>query len=102
MGSTVVWLLVFYKGMARYEKRTIYFMGLICYSPFPAMLFVINDVFIQRTGVWVVYVVSFGSGIGVATSFLLPWAMLPDTIDQSEVSSGAPRGTLHPRAGQAS
>lgn len=89
MGSTVLWLLVFYKAMTMYEKRTIYFMGLACYSPFPALLFVINDEFIQRTGVWIVYVVAVGSGIGVATSFLLPWAMLPDTIDQSEVTSGA-------------
>jgi Na+/melibiose symporter-like transporter len=93
MGSTVLWLVVFYKAMAVYEKRTIYFMGLLCYCPFPAMLFVINDVFIQRTGVWIVYAVSVGSGIGVATSFLLPWAMLPDTIDQSEVTSGASRAS---------
>ena len=89
MGSTVVWLLAFYKAMTMYEKRTIYFMGLASYSPFPALLFIINDEFIQRTGVWIVYAVSFGSGIGVATSFLLPWAMLPDTIDQSEEKSGA-------------
>jgi Na+/melibiose symporter-like transporter len=89
MSSTVIWLLVFYKAMGIYEKRTIYFMGLLCYSPFPALLFVVNDELIQRTGVWIVYVVGVGSGIGVATSFLLPWAMLPDTIDQSEVTSGA-------------
>jgi hypothetical protein len=63
-------------------------MGLACYSPFPCMLFVINDELIRQVGVWLVYVVSFGSGIGVATSFLLPWAMLPDTIDHSEVTSG--------------
>ena len=73
MGSTVLWLLVFYKAMTMYEKRTIYFMGLACYSPFPCMLFVINDELIRQVGVWLVYMVSFGSGIGVATSFLLPW-----------------------------
>ena len=36
---------------------------------------------------WVVYAVACGNGIGVATSFLLPWAMLPDTIDDSELRS---------------
>ena len=48
MGSTVVWLLAFYKAMTMYEKRTIYFMGLASYSPFPALLFIINDEFIRK------------------------------------------------------
>ena len=40
---------------------------------------------------WVVYAVACGNGIGVATSFLLPWAMLPDTIDDSELRSVSTR-----------
>ena len=42
---------------------------------------------VAEVGVWVVYAVACGNGIGVATSFLLPWAMLPDTIDDSELRS---------------
>ena len=43
---------------------------------------------------WVVYAVACGNGIGVATSFLLPWAMLPDTIDDSELRSVRTKQTL--------
>ena len=42
---------------------------------------------VAEVGVWIVYTVACGNGIGVATSFLLPWAMLPDTIDDSELRS---------------
>ena len=46
---------------------------------------------VAEVGVWVVYAVACGNGIGVATSFLLPWAMLPDTIDDSELRSVSPK-----------
>ena len=46
---------------------------------------------VAEVGVWVVYAVACGNGIGVATSFLLPWAMLPDTIDDSELRSVRPK-----------
>ena len=29
-----------------------------------------------------------GSGVGVATSFLLPWSLLPDTVDDAERETG--------------
>ena len=55
MGSTVVCLILFYRAMQRYEKRTIYFVGLAAYSPFPLALFLVEKTMIHRFGVWIVY-----------------------------------------------
>ena len=74
--------------MTRIYGQCCKWTGLACYSPFPLALFLIEKELIDRIGVWIVYVVGLGSGIGVATSFLLPWAMLPDTIDHSEMLTG--------------
>lgn len=80
--------------MKRYgwEKRTVYMVGMLAYVPFPLAMFLVPDLGLgappQPGYGWVIYVISVGSGMGVATSFLLPWSLLPDTIDEAERTTG--------------
>jgi Na+/melibiose symporter-like transporter len=88
MSSAVVFMVVIFLAMrnAKIEKSTMYRFGMLAYLPFPMAMY-----FLPRLGSpppahlnWVIYLVAAGSGIGVATSFLLPWSLLPDTIDDAE------------------
>lgn len=61
--------------MKRLEKRTCYALGMLAYLPFPVALFMLPELGVPPEPRWLVYVISAGSGIGVATSFLLPWSL---------------------------
>ena len=47
--------------------------------------------FVQPGQLYLVYPLAFLAGIGVATTFLTPWSMLPDVIDLDELKYGERR-----------
>jgi Na+/melibiose symporter-like transporter len=89
MVATVGFLVAMYKVMKYLEKPTCYMLGLAVFLPFVVTLYFLPRSGTDSFGNWQVYVVSAGAGIGIGTCFLLPWAMLPDTIDSSELISGS-------------
>ena len=62
--------------------------GMLAYLPFPLALYFVPLLGTPPEPGWLVYAISAGSGVGVATSFLLPWSLLPDTVDDAERQTG--------------
>uniref|UniRef100_A0A1A8HCQ4 Major facilitator superfamily domain containing 2ab n=1 Tax=Nothobranchius korthausae TaxID=1143690 RepID=A0A1A8HCQ4_9TELE len=73
--------------LTRFGKKTAVYIGSLSVVPFLIMVVCI------KSNLYVTYVVSFVSGIGVASAFLLPWSMLPDVLDDFKVQN--PESTGH-------
>lgn len=52
--------------------------------------------FVPKDNIFLTFALFFISGIGMSTVFLLPWAMVPDTVEYSEWKTGLRReGTIY-------
>jgi Na+/melibiose symporter-like transporter len=88
LGAASVFMILISLLMRLLEKRTCYALGMLSFMPFSLALLFLPEL-APALGAppeprWLIYVVAAGAGIGVATSFLLPWSLLPDTVDDSE------------------
>ncbi|MEX1181498.1 MAG: MFS transporter [Cucumibacter sp.] len=68
---------------ARAGKKATYVAGI---SVWIAVL--IGLFFVQPGQAWLLYGVAFLAGIGLSAAYLIPWSMLPDTIEHNELMTG--------------
>ena len=85
-GTALVMLFVWSKVSDRYGKRAVYFMGVGLWMIAQAGLF-----FLQPERVGLMYLLAVIAGVGVSTAYLIPWSMVPDTIDLDELKTGQRR-----------
>jgi GPH family glycoside/pentoside/hexuronide:cation symporter len=70
----------------RFDKRTIYFLGIPPWILAQAGIF-----FLQPQQIGFVYVLAVTMGVGISVAYLVPWSTLPDVIDLDELQSGQRR-----------
>ena len=76
----VVWL------SKRFDKRQAFIMGCASWMLFLLLLFVL-----QPHQVGLVFACAAFSGLGIATAYVVPWAMIPDLIEDDELTTGQRR-----------
>ncbi|KAM6912156.1 uncharacterized protein FYW49_010658 [Xenentodon cancila] len=67
--------------LTRFGKKTAVYYGVLWAVPF-MILFLF-----AKSSVIISYVVSLAAGVSVASTFLLPWSMLPDVVDDFKVKN---------------
>lgn len=67
----------------RFDKRTIYLIGMPLWIAAQLLL-----LWLKPDQLAVIYGQAVVAGAGVATAYLVPWAMLPDVIDRHELETG--------------
>lgn len=70
----------------RVGKKRAYYAGMAIFIPVLVALF-----FIQPGQTTLLYLISFPAGISVSMALLIPWSMLPDTVDYDELHTGQRR-----------
>jgi GPH family glycoside/pentoside/hexuronide:cation symporter len=76
----VVWL------SKRYEKRMAFILGSGSWVIFLLLIFTIGPTQIVQT-----FVLAVLSGLGIATAYIVPWAMIPDIIEHDQLATGQRR-----------
>ncbi|MCU0491606.1 MAG: MFS transporter [Chloroflexaceae bacterium] len=75
----------------RMEKRTVYVVGMLVWASGLLMLYIG-----PRDDPTLYYGIAAWIGLGVAVAYIIPWSMLPDTVDYDELQSGQRRyGTFY-------
>lgn len=86
-GSALIWLFIWTAISRRVGKKGVYYRGMIFWIVVGFGLFAVQP---DWPG-WSVIVLAMLAGIGVATAYLVPWAMLPDVIELDELQTGKRR-----------
>ena len=81
--TAALFLIVWNRVSARFGKREAYVAGIGIWIVAEIWLY-----FIQPGQGWMVFGVSFLAGIGLSAAYLVPWSMLPDTIEHNELTTG--------------
>ena len=76
----VVWL------SKKFDKRWAFIIGCASWMGFLLLIFVLRP-----DQVALVFVCAAFSGMGIATAYVVPWAMIPDLIEQDELATGQRR-----------
>ncbi|MCL6614068.1 MAG: MFS transporter [Firmicutes bacterium] len=85
--STLLWLIVWTAVSRRAGKKSVYFRGIGFWIAVSIALF-----FVQPDWpTWSALVLGALAGVGVASAYLVPWAMLPDVIELDELTTGRRR-----------
>lgn len=80
--TTVVSLPFWQFIMLRFGKKTTYAIGLSVLLPnLIALYFLTNEI-------WAMYLIATLCGLAISVSFLLPWSMIPDVIDEFMINTG--------------
>jgi GPH family glycoside/pentoside/hexuronide:cation symporter len=85
-GTALLMLFVWSKVSDRYGKKVVYFMGVGLWIIAQGGLF-----FLQPDQIPLMYFLAVLAGCGVSTAYLIPWSMVPDTIDLDELKTGQRR-----------
>lgn len=89
--GTAIAMVIVWERVARLSgKRTVFLLGV----PF-AILALTALVTVQPGQVMLMYVLGVFAGMGVATMYMVPFAMLPDVIDLDELETGLRREGLY-------
>jgi GPH family glycoside/pentoside/hexuronide:cation symporter len=86
-GSSLIFLFIWTAASRRIGKKGVYYCGMIWWILVSMALY-----FVQPT--WspaAIIVLGALAGVGVATAYLVPWAMLPDVIELDELKTGRRR-----------
>ncbi len=86
-GSSLIFLFVWTALSKRIGKKGVYYYGMVWWIVVSFLLFVVQP----SWPAYVIYVLAFLAGIGVAAAYLVPWAMLPDVIELDELKTGRRR-----------
>ena len=86
-GSALIWLFIWTAVSRRVGKKGVYYRGMVFWIVVSFGLFLVQP---DWPG-WVVIVLGVLAGVGVATAYLVPWAMLPDVIEEDELETGKRR-----------
>lgn len=88
--GTAIPLMFVCNGISRkVGKRSLYFIGIGSWLIVQAGLF-----FLQPGQVGLMYALCVGASFGVATTYVVPWSMLPDVIELDEMNTGERREGL--------
>lgn len=91
-GSALIWLFIWTRVSEKVGKKGVYYRGMIFWIVVSFGLFIVQPAWPS----WVIVVMGLLAGIGVATAYLVPWAMLPDVIELDELETGRRReGTFY-------
>ena len=85
--TSMIFIPVAVKVAAKLGKRNTYLIGMSMVTIACMLIFFIG----HTAGIYVVYVIMFATGIGLSTHYVLPWAIIPDTIDYDYSLSGVRR-----------
>lgn len=85
--TSMIFIPVAVKIAARLGKRNTYLIGMSIVTLACLLIFFIG----HTAGIYVVYTIMFATGIGLSTHYVLPWAIIPDTIDYDYSLSGVRR-----------
>lgn len=86
-GSALIWLFIWTAVSRRVGKKGVYYRGMIFWIVVSFGLFLVQPSWPS----WVIVVLGMLAGVGVATAYLVPWAMLPDVIEEDELETGKRR-----------
>lgn len=86
-GSALIWLFIWTAVSRRVGKKGVYYRGMVFWIVVSFGLFLVQPDWPS----WVVIVLGVLAGVGVATAYLVPWAMLPDVIEEDELETGKRR-----------
>jgi sugar (glycoside-pentoside-hexuronide) transporter len=75
----------------RFDKRSVMLIGLLWWM-FAQLILFFGDADWPR---WGVFLVAGFAGIGYSVADIMPWAMLPDVIDEDELKTGERREGLY-------
>ncbi len=85
-GSAIVFVPVVVWLSKKYDKRRAFIIG--CAS----WIFSLLAIFVlQPTQIGLAFVFAALSGLGIATAYVVPWAMIPDIIEHDELKTGQRR-----------
>ena len=70
----------------KYDKRRAFIIGSLSWVLMLLVLFTVNP-----TQVVLTFVIAVLSGLGIATAYVVPWAMIPDIIEHDELQTGQRR-----------
>ncbi|MBN1525612.1 MAG: MFS transporter [Spirochaetales bacterium] len=88
MGSMAIWV----KIIKRLEKKIAYAIGLGILGVVCLIVFFFAEFF----GVWFMFVMVGIAGIGLAVTYVSPWSMVADTIEEDHVRTGKKKeGTFY-------
>ena len=90
-GSALVWLVIWTRVSRSVGKEGVYYRGMGFWIVVLLILFVVP----QSWPSWTVIVLGMLAGVGVATAYLVPWAMLPDVIELDELETGQRREGMY-------
>jgi len=76
----VVWL------SKRFDKRRAFIIGCASWIVFLVAIFTL-----QSSHIALAFVCAAFSGLGIATAYVVPWAMIPDLVEQDELTTGRRR-----------
>jgi GPH family glycoside/pentoside/hexuronide:cation symporter len=86
-GSALIWLFLWTRISRRVGKKGVYYRGMAFWIVVSLGLFFVQPAWPS----WVIIVLGVLAGVGVATAYLVPWAMLPDVIELDELETGKRR-----------
>ena len=86
-GSALIWLFLWTRISRRVGKKGVYYRGMVFWIVVSLGLFFVQPAWPS----WVIIVLGLLAGVGVATAYLVPWAMLPDVIELDELETGKRR-----------
>ncbi len=86
-GSALIWLFIWTAVSRRTGKKGVYYRGMIFWIVVAFALFAVQPGWPS----WVIIALAALAGVGVATAYLVPWAMLPDVIELDELETGKRR-----------
>ncbi len=85
--TSMLFIPVAVKVAARIGKRNTYLIGMSIVTLACLLIFLVG----HTAGIYAVYIIMFVTGIGLSTHYVLPWAIIPDTIDYDYSLSGVRR-----------
>jgi len=86
MGSAILFIPLIVWLAHRMDKRKAFILGSATWIVVLVMIY-----FVQPKQLFFTYLLAFLAGIGVATAYVIPWAMIPDIIEDDELKTGQRR-----------
>ncbi|MFC1878283.1 MFS transporter [Chloroflexota bacterium] len=85
-GSAIAFIPVVVWLSKKFDKRRAFIFGCVNWIVFLLLIFLL-----QPGQIGLVFICAVFSGLGIATAYVVPWAMLPDIIEHDELKTGQRR-----------
>ena len=82
--TSMAFIPVAVKLVGKLGKRNVYILGMSIVTVCSLLIFSIGHI----AGIYAIYLIMFVTGIGLSTHYIVPWAIIPDTIDYEYSKSG--------------